>query len=192
MFPSQASERDLGLFKRYTVAALGTALSRRALASWVRSWSWRLIANAIGPGASNAEAVLGTTRTASAVLSADGLLAAVVGIASGGVLSRPDVVGVIALDHVTELLGLLIENPPLITRSAVCVTRDESVVFVPASDPSHVVNPEETGLDFFAFVVLDHDGLLSLVELRLQEVTADGMRVLEWNRLVQWSVFLAV
>jgi hypothetical protein len=118
-------------------------------------------------------------------------LAAVVGIASGGVLSRSDVVGVVALDHVTELLGLLIKDPTLVTRSAICVTRNEGVVFVPAFDPSHVVNPEEASLDFFAFVVLDHDSLLSLVELRLQKVATNGMRVLQRNRVLQWSVLLS-
>ena len=67
----------------------------------------------------------------------------------------------------TELLCLLIEDPTLIARSAICVPRNEGVVFVPALDPSHVVDPEEAGLYFFAFVVLDHDSLLALVELGL-------------------------
>jgi len=181
VIPSQTSEGCLGFFEGNAVAALGAVCSRGTLAGWVGSRR-RQVANAVCPGASNAEAVLDTTRTAATILNTDRLLATVVGVARRRILPRADVVWIVALDHVTELLSLRVKDPALVSGSTVGVARHKVVVFVPALDPGDIVDFEETGLDFFTLVILDCDRLLALVEVGLKEVATNSVGVLQWNR----------
>lgn len=192
MFAGQATQGGFGLLERDAVAAFWAILARRALARCVGGGRRGLVADAICAGAGDAEAVLCAAGTTRAELGADRFLAAVVGVAGGRVSARADVVWVVALDHVAELLSLGVEDPALVAGCAVGVAGDEGVVFVPALDPCYVVDAKETGSDFFAFVVFDHDRLLPLVELWLQKVAAECMGILEWDRRLQRDIVFSI